>query len=159
MLKKGKTNMITTIVLLIATYFLNIVDYIQTAYGIQQLGLGVELNPLMRFCFEHNCALLVKLIVPLLLVLLTGFITIKIEPRFICVALCALVLYVLVVWHNFIQLAQAGLLNLNPLEGDTMELQTVAITSLICTFILSGVVGGLLAYIKHLKIQIEELEK
>jgi hypothetical protein len=159
MFKKGKTNMIITIVLLIAIYILNIIDYLQSAYGIQELGLGIEANPVARFCFEHDILLPVKLIVPLILVLLTGFITIKIEPRFICVALCPLVLYVLVVWHNFIQLAQAGLLNLNPLEGDTMELQTVAITSLICTAILSGVVVGLLAYIKHLKITIEELEK
>ena len=146
MFKRGKTNTITTIVLLIATYFLNLVDYVQTAYGIQEIGIGFELNPVIRFCFEHNCDLPVKLIVPLILVLLIGFITIKIEPCYIYVALCAFVLFALVVLHNFSQLAKAGLIQL---EGSLMA--TIAITCYVLAAILAGVCGGLLAYIKRLK--------
>ena len=113
MFKKGKINTITTIILLVITYLLNLVDYAQTVLCVQTFGPGVELNPLIRFCFEHDCALAVKLIIPLILVLLIGFITIKIEPRYICVAICVLILYTLVVWHNFFQLAQVGLINLD----------------------------------------------
>ena len=113
MFKKGKVNTITTIILLITTYFLNLIDYAQTVLCVQAFGLGVELNPLMRFCFEHDCALATKLIVPLIMVLLIGFITIKVESRYICVAMCVLILYTFVVCYNFFQLAQVGLLNLN----------------------------------------------
>ena len=120
MFKKGKVNTITTIILLITTYFLNLIDYAQTTLCIQAFGPGVELNPLMRFCFEHDCAFAAKFIIPLILVLLIGFITIKVEPRYIYVAICVLVLYTLVVWHNFFQLAQVGLIGLNPLEVNIM---------------------------------------
>jgi hypothetical protein len=157
MFKKGKTNMIATIVLLIAIYILNIIDYLQTAYGIQMLGLDIEANPIGRFCFEHNCALAVKLIGVLIILLIIGFITIKIEPRYICLSFAIFVIYMIIVWHNFCQLEQAGILNFNQL--DEPMIKTIAITSFVMALILAGVCGGLLSYIKHLKITIKELEK
>ena len=54
------------ITLLILTYIFNIIDYCQTTYAIQCFGLQVELNPVVRFLFEHNCAMAVKLTVPAL---------------------------------------------------------------------------------------------
>ena len=155
MFKKGKTNTIITIILLIATYFLNLVDYVQTAYGIQNFGIGIELNPLIRFCFEHDIALQVKLIVPLILMLITGFITIKIEPHFIYVAWCEMVMIALVVLHNFCQLDKMGLLR----QSDDELKMIISITYTILTYVFAAVCGGLLAYIKHLKITIKELKK
>ena len=104
MLKHGKTNTVVTFILLVMAYFLNLIDYVQTIYGIQKFGLSIELNPLMRFCFEHDIALQVKLIMPLLILLIIGLITLKVEPRYICTAWCMFILHLLVVLHNHCQL-------------------------------------------------------
>lgn len=149
MFKRGKTNIITTFILLIAIYILNIIDYLQTAYGIQMLGIGVELNPIGRFCFEHNCALPVKLIGMLIVLIVIGFITIKIEPIYICASFILFVFYVAVVWHNFVQLEQVGILNFNQLEEKMMT--TIAIVCAIVTTVSAIATGALCAYYKHLK--------
>lgn len=149
MFKKGKTNIITTIVLLIATYILNIIDYLQTAYGIRILGIGVELNPIGRFCFEHNCALSVKLIGMLIVLSIIGFITIKIEPRYVCISFVLFIFYIAVIWHNFVQLEQVGILNFNQLEEQTMT--TIMIVCAIVMAVSAIATGALCAYYKHLK--------
>jgi hypothetical protein len=63
--------MIKTIILLIFIYLFNIIDYCQTVYAINLFGLGVELNPIARFFFEHDCEVLSKLVfVPVVLVIM-----------------------------------------------------------------------------------------
>ena len=146
---KRKGIIIATVVLLIAIYILNIIDYLQTAYAIQILGIGVELNPIGRFCFEHNCALPVKLIGILIILIMVGFITIMIEPKYICVSFMLFVFYVAVVWHNFVQLEQAGILNFNQLEEKMMT--TIAIVCAIVTTVSAIATGALCAYYKYLK--------
>lgn len=149
MFKQGKMNIITTFILLIAIYILNIIDYLQTAYGIQMLGVGIELNPIGRFCFEHNCALPVKLVGILIVLIVVGFITIKIEPICVCASFILFVFYVAVVWHNFVQLEQVGILNFNKLEDKMMT--TIMIICAIVTTVSAISFGGLCAYYKHLK--------
>ena len=145
MFKKGKTNTIATVILLIAIYILNIIDYLQTVYAVQILGIGVELNPIGRFCLEHNIALPVKVIGMLVILSIIGIITIKIEPRYICVSYAIFVSYIVVIWHNFAQSWRAGIL------AEEQAMTTIAITSFVLAVLLGGVCGGLLAYIKHLK--------
>lgn len=149
MFQRGRTNTITTIIVLLVTYFLNFVDYLQTICMVQNLGIEAELNPTVRFWYENNCMLPAKLIIGLVVVVLIGFITIKLEPRYICMAFGVCTVFVLVVWHNFAQLMKAGLLDLQLVAGQ--PLTTVAVTCFILAAVLGGVCGILLAYIKHLK--------
>ena len=111
MFKHGRTNKITTIILLIATYILNIIDYLQTKHGINMLGISIELNPVGRFCFEHNCAFVVKFVGVLIILILISLVIIKIEPRFIFTLYFLFIFFLAVVTHNFIQLNCAGILN------------------------------------------------
>lgn len=150
MLKQGNINIITTSILLSVIYILNIIDYLQTAYAIQTLGLGVELNPVGRFCFEHNCALSVKMIGMLIVLSTIGFITIKIEPYYILVSTALLVFYIVIVTHNFNQLKQAGILNSNQWREYMMD-NTISIICMVVTMVCAGAIGGLCAYYKHLK--------
>ena len=146
---KRKSIIIATVVLLIAIYILNIIDYLQTAYAIQILGIGVEFNPIGRFCFEHNCALEVKLIGMLFVLLIIGFITITIEPKYICASIMLFVFYVAVVWHNFVQLEQVGIVIFIQLEEKMMT--TIAIVCAIVTTVSALATGALCVYYKHLK--------
>jgi hypothetical protein len=43
--------MALTIILLVLVCILNVVDYVQTIYGIQIFGLSIEFNPFARFLF------------------------------------------------------------------------------------------------------------
>ena len=99
----------TTIVLLIAIYILNIIDYWQTKYAIWHFGLRVEANPIVRFLFKHNCAEIVKFIIPLVLLIWLGFI-IKADKKCIWIAYFLIVFYFLLVLHNFAIFIQMGIL-------------------------------------------------
>ena len=100
--------MIKTIILLITTYIFNLIDYWQTMYAISHFGLGVEANPIARFLFEHNCAEAVKLIVPLIILIILGFI-VKIERKMIWAVYFLTAWYLLAILHNFAMLIQMGL--------------------------------------------------
>ena len=101
--------MIKTIVLLIITYIFNLIDYLQTAYAIKHFGLEVELNPIARFLFEHDCASVFKIIVPAILLISLGFI-VKIERKQIWNVYIICMLYFLLIMHNFAMLIKMGLL-------------------------------------------------
>jgi hypothetical protein len=95
------------IILLIITYLLNLIDCAQTLHVVQLFGIGVEANPIARFMFEHNCALMPKLVVVPIALTLMGII-IRIDKRFIWAAYCLLIFYVYIVVHNFAVLFQMG---------------------------------------------------
>ena len=46
---------------LLIAYALNVVDYILTAYWVNLYGTEGEVNPFMRWCFEHDIAWAVKI--------------------------------------------------------------------------------------------------
>ena len=46
---------------LLIAYALNIIDYALTAYWVNLYGTEIEANPLMRWVFENDCALAVKI--------------------------------------------------------------------------------------------------
>jgi hypothetical protein len=97
------------IILLIAIYILNLIDYWQTMYAIQIFGTGVEANPIARFLIENNCGGLVKFIgVPMSLAII-GIAT-HFNKRLIWTIYVLLALYGCLVIHNFIILSQAGIL-------------------------------------------------
>ncbi len=101
--------MIKTIILLIITYILNLIDYWQTMYAISLFGLSVELNPVTRFLFKHNCAGEVKIIVPIILLTALGFI-VKAEKENIWAVYFVVIFYFLLILHNFAMLIQMGIL-------------------------------------------------
>ena len=108
---KKKGVAIAIIILLLAIYALNIVDYFQTVCAIQTVGIGVEANPIGRFCFKHNCAWAVKFIgMPIVLVLLWFFI--KIDIRQVWAACFLFIFYCVVVLNNFSVLEQIGYFNI-----------------------------------------------
>lgn len=148
MLKNQKNIVIVTIVLLIAIYILNIIDYLQTAYAIQMLGINVELNPIARFCFEHNLALPIKTIGMLILLLALGFVVIKLESRCVFALVGLFAFNVALVLNNFIQLDKVGLFDFDKLS------ECITITSIICAIVTTAsaiIIGALCAYYTHLK--------
>lgn len=46
---------------LFVAYVLNIIDYLFTFYWVNLYGAEGELNPFMRWCFEHDIAWAVKI--------------------------------------------------------------------------------------------------
>ena len=101
--------MLLTIILLILTYILNLIDYCQTMYAIQLFGLQIELNPIARWLFEHNCATLVKLIVPAITLVSLGFV-VKADRKLVWAVYVLFTIYCLVVLHNFAMAIKAGIL-------------------------------------------------
>jgi hypothetical protein len=99
--------MIAVIILLIATYLLNIVDYLETIYAVQLFGIEVELNPIGRFLLENNCAWVPKIIIVPMSLIAIGFI-VKIEKRWTWLVYVLFALYLAVTLHNFAMLVQAG---------------------------------------------------
>lgn len=94
-----------TLILLVAIYVLNLIDYGQTVYAIHLAGLQVEANPIGRFLFENNYEWVAKFIVLPLLLIALGLI-IKTDKRFIWGAWWLLIHFTIVVIHNFIVLIQ-----------------------------------------------------
>ena len=106
----NKVFTIIVIILLITIFILNIVDYFQTIQAIQVVGLGVEANPIARYLFQNNLALIMKLIVVPLVLMLMGFVIIRLENRLVWSIYFLLIFYIWIVTHNFIVLIQLGLL-------------------------------------------------
>lgn len=101
--------MTTTIILLIVTFILNLIDYWQTIYGTHLFGIGIELNPIGRFLLTHNYVWVGKLIaVPLALIGL-GLI-IKSERKHIWAAYLLVIWFLIIVINNFIVLYQLGVI-------------------------------------------------
>lgn len=93
---------------LITTYFLNVIDYVQTIYGTTLLGVDIEGNPLVRLSLGNNWWLFKLLIVPVFLAVI-GAILYK-YSWLKWVAYFLLGFYTFVVINNFIVLAQMGAL-------------------------------------------------
>ena len=100
--------MIRLVVLLILIYLFNIVDYCQTVYAISNFGLGVELNPIARFFFEHDRAWSFKLVVTMLFLIAIGII-VKIDRKQIWAVYFLTAFYFLLIVHNFFMLVQMGI--------------------------------------------------
>lgn len=101
--------MLPTIILLISTFMLHMVDYAQTLYAIQLVGLHVEANPIARFLFEHNCAWVAKFIVLPVLLTILGFL-VKADKKLAFVP-CLLFLWCFAFMiHNFVMLDRMGIL-------------------------------------------------
>ena len=95
--------------ILIITYILNVIDYLETLYLIRHFGTEVEGNPIMRYMFENNLAIQAKLIIPAVLLLLCGLITKNnktlLRPIGIATAYC-----LFLVIHNLALIIQAGII-------------------------------------------------
>ena len=96
----GGGKMFLINIMLIAIFWLNVIDYLQTIYMVEQFGPEMELNPLMRFLIKHKCAWLVKLVfIPLCLTWLKFTVN---ETGYGVWAVFALAMfYFVVVIHNF----------------------------------------------------------
>lgn len=94
--------------ILIITYILNVIDYFETVYLIQHFGTEVEGNPIMRYVIENDYTVVAKLIVPAILLLVCGIMSIKdrtcIKPIYFAFAF-----YLFVAIHNFALIMRAGL--------------------------------------------------
>lgn len=101
--------MTKTIILLVSVYILNVIDYVQTMYAIQEVGLAVELNPIMQFLYQNNFVWPVKLVMPVVLLVIWGFI-IKADKRLIWSVYILFAVYLFVVFNNFIVSIKLGLL-------------------------------------------------
>lgn len=97
------------IILLVATFLLNIVDYVQTMYAIQQLGIGVEFNPLGRFLLENDLAWAAKFVLVPIVLTIMGIVIHK-DKKAAWSAYFLFVFYICLVLHNFMMLARAGLI-------------------------------------------------
>ena len=97
------------IALLIITYILNLIDYLETTYIIQHFGTYAEGNPIMRYIFENNYAWVAKLIVPAILLTVIGLI-VKIDKAHIWAPCFLFAFYLFLTIHNFVIIVQAGLL-------------------------------------------------
>ena len=94
-------------IVLIITYILNVIDYIETIYLIQHFGIAVEGNPIMRFIFENSYGWVAKLIVPAVLLIGYGIIAYK-DRRLLRPIYAATSVYVFLVIHNLSLIMQAG---------------------------------------------------
>ena len=95
--------MIKVTISLILIYILNLIDYFQTIYAVQLVGIGIELNPIARFLLENNYGRIAKFIVVLIALTIMG-ITIRIERRMSWAAYVLLVFYICIVINNFVVL-------------------------------------------------------
>lgn len=97
------------IILLIITFILNIIDYLQTAYVVDIFGAAAELNPLMQTLIENNSMWVAKLIFFPLLLVFIGWIIYKFNfGRWAAYTLA--IYYYFIVMRNFYILMMAGLL-------------------------------------------------
>lgn len=99
--------MTKVIVSLVATYILNIVDYLQTIYAVRLCDIGVEANPIGRLMLENNCGWVVKFIIVPVLLLIIG-ITVHTERKWSWAVYAVLIFYTLVVLSNFNMLYRIG---------------------------------------------------
>ena len=101
--------MIHTIIMLVILYILNVIDYMQTIYAIDNFGLAAEVNPFMRMLLENNCAWVLKLVIIPLLIIGASWAIKKLSGGMWLVWLIT-IFYLLLVIHNFCVLGAAGLL-------------------------------------------------
>lgn len=95
------------IIMLIEICLLNIIDCVQTVYAIQIFGIGVEANPIARWMFENDCAIILKLtVIPVVLVIIG--IVVYIDRRFRWVVYGVFAFYLYVVLNNCFALVQMG---------------------------------------------------
>lgn len=99
--------MTTTIIFLIATHILSLIDYYQTVYAIQLFGIGIEANPIARFLFENNYAWAVKLIIMPIILTIIGVIT-KIDKNQRWAVYLLFTIYFSIVLNNFLMLMRVG---------------------------------------------------
>ena len=95
--------------ILIITYILNVIDYLETLYLIQHFGIAVEGNPIMSPLFESGYAWIAKLVIPAVLLIGYGIIARK-DRRLIRPIYAATAVYLFLAIHNFSLILQAGLL-------------------------------------------------
>ena len=94
--------------ILLITYILNVIDYLETLYLIQHFGIAVEGNPIMRFIFENQYGWVAKLIVPLVLLSAYGIIMKKDKTLLRPIGI-ATAFYLFLVIHNLSAIVQAGM--------------------------------------------------
>jgi hypothetical protein len=95
--------MIIPIILLIATYLLNLIDYQQTIYAVNLFGLGVELNPIGCFMLANNWAGLFKIVIMPIMLAIVGFI-VKLDRKQVWAVCFLFIWFLCVVIHNFCML-------------------------------------------------------
>ncbi len=97
------------IILLVITFILNIIDYLQTSYVVNIFGAAAELNPFMQTLIENNSMWVAKLIFFPLLLVFIGWIIYKFDfGRWAAWTLA--IYYLFVVIRNFYILMMAGML-------------------------------------------------
>ena len=97
------------IILLVITFILNIIDYLQTSYVVNIFGAAAELNPIMQSFIETNSMWVVKLVFFPLLLVFIGWVIYKFNfGRWAAWTLA--IYYYFVVMRNFYILIMAGLL-------------------------------------------------
>ena len=138
--------MTRTIILLVITYLLNVVDYFQTTYAVSEFGLDVEANPIARYLLTTDHATLIKLLLPAILLMLLGII-VRVDKRCAWFAYAAFTLNLVVVINNFIVLFKLGVIE----RLNTEILSTLVVVMGVVLVVLSAGVGALLAYCKHLR--------
>ena len=84
---------------LILIYILNIIDYIETVYAVNNVGFIQEFNPVMQYLLEHNIAWVFKLLFIPIVLAVTHWAVKQLPKAIIVVRICA-VWYALVVLHN-----------------------------------------------------------
>lgn len=95
--------MLVPIILLVAIYILNIIDYQQTVYAVNLAGLSVEINPVGRFLLSQDCAGIVKIFIVPVVLFAIGYI-VKLDKKQIWAVYFLLVLFTCLVVNNFIQI-------------------------------------------------------
>ena len=97
--------------ILIITYILNVIDYYETIYLIQNCGIDGELNPVMRFLVENDCAFGVKIVgVAILLIIYAILLIIGKDKKHMWGAYVLLIAFSLTVLNNLYFIWRAGLL-------------------------------------------------
>lgn len=71
---KNNKSILLIIVLLAIIFALNVIDCVQTLYAIENRGMGVEGNPVIRFLFAHDLAIISKFIILPILLMILGII-------------------------------------------------------------------------------------
>ncbi len=95
------------IIPLVIIYLLNLIDYFQTMYAIENFGIGIEANPTARFLIENDLGCLLKLIVMPIMLILVGVLVYK-EKRMLWAIYLLLASFLVLVINNFIVLSQMG---------------------------------------------------
>lgn len=91
---------IIAIIIFILIYILNIIDYFETVYCIQAMGIKVEANRLARFLFKYHIAWIPKFLMFPILLIIMGYLVIAIDIYQIWAPIALLIFYFYVAIHN-----------------------------------------------------------